>query len=67
MTCIMAWKFRMCMCIIRNHFKYFLKMLENVRRIWTTIVRNRFRTSTMALTGVLLEFLKTLVVQFERG
>ena len=60
MTCIMAWKFRMCMCTIRNHFKYFLKMLKNVRRIWTTIVRNRFKMSTMPITGVLLEFLGNL-------
>lgn len=62
MTCIMAWKFGMCMCISGNHFKYFLKILENVRRIWTNIVRNRLRTSTMPLTGVLLEFLENLAV-----
>jgi hypothetical protein len=59
MTCIMAWKFRMCMCTSGDHFKYFLKMLKNVRRIWTNIVRNRLRASTMPLTGVWLEFLET--------
>ena len=62
MTCIMAWKFRMCMCTIRNHFKYFLKMLKNVHHIWTVIVRNRLRTSAMPLTGVLLEFLENFAV-----
>lgn len=49
----------MCMCTSGDHFKYFLKMLKNVRRIWTNIVRNRLRASTMPLTGVWLEFLET--------